>query len=67
MRALLDLVRENGASLQANLVSCEYLLQQASKNLTILDPELGDEELVISVTAELAKMTALIAKNSKRQ
>ena len=67
MRALLDLVRENGAAVQENLVACQDLLQQASKHLTILDPELGEEELVKSVASELAKLTALMAENSKRQ
>ena len=67
MRALLDLVRENGALVQGNLVYSQKLLQQASKHLQILDPELGEEELVISVAAKLAKVTALIAENSQRQ
>ena len=67
MRALLDLVRENGASVQANLVRVQDLLGRASKHLTILDPELGQQELIKSVAAELAKVTALIAENSQRQ
>jgi hypothetical protein len=67
VRALLDLVRENGAFVQANLLHCQGLLQQASKHLKILDPELGEEELVKSVAAELAKVTALTAENSQRQ
>ena len=67
MRALLDLMRENGASVQDNLVSCEQMLRRASEYLTILDPELGEEELVKSVAAELAKVTALLAENSQRQ
>ena len=67
MRALLDLVRENGASVQANLVYSHELLQQASKYLQILNPELGEEELVESVAAELARLTVLIAENSQRQ
>ena len=60
-------MREYGASVQANLLHCEGLLQHASNYLTILDPELGDEELVKSVAAELAKVTALIARSSQRQ
>jgi hypothetical protein len=67
VRALLDLVRENGASVQANLTQCQDLLQRATSNLTILDAELGEEELIKSVAAELAKVTASIAENSKRQ
>jgi len=67
VRALLDLMRENGASVQANLAHCQDLLQNASSCLKILDPELGEQELVKSVAAELAKVTALIAENSKRQ
>ena len=67
MRALLDLMRENGAAVQDDLVPCKYLLQQASGNLKILGPELGEEELVKSMAAELAKVTALIARRSQRQ
>ena len=67
MRALLDLVRENGEQVQDNLVHVQYLLQQASDHLQILDPELGEEELVKSVAAELAKVTSLRAGNSQRQ
>ena len=60
-------MRENGASVQANLLHCKTLLQQASKHLTILDPAHGKEELVKSVAAELAKLTASKAENSQRQ
>ena len=67
MHALLDIMRENGVAVQENLVSCEYMLQQASENLTILDPELGEEELAKSVAAELAQVTSLIAENRQRQ
>ena len=67
MRALLDLVRENGADVQANLVYTQSLLQRASKHFQILDPELGEEELVKFVAAELARLTVLIAENSQRQ
>ena len=67
MRALLNLVRDNEAAVQDDLVSCEYLLQEASKNLTILDLELGEEELVKSVAFEVATLTAFMAENSQRQ
>jgi hypothetical protein len=67
VRALLDLMRENEAAVQDDLVPCEFLLQQVSENLKILGPELGDQDLVISVAAELAKVTALISRSSQRQ
>ena len=69
MRALLDLMRENenGALVQDYLVSRQCLLRQASKHLQILDPELGQQELVKFVAAELARLTVLIAENSQRQ
>jgi len=60
-------MREDGASaVQANLSHCQNLLQRASKHLTILDPDLGEEELVKSAAAELAKLTAFIAENRQR-
>ena len=67
MRALLDLMRENGASVQAKLVQCRSLLQRASKHLQILDPELGEQELVKFLAAKLATLTALIAEKIQRQ
>ena len=67
MRALLDHVRENGASVQANLVNSRNLLLQATLSLQILDRELGEEELVKSVAAESARLAVLIAENSQRQ
>jgi len=35
------------------------LLEHASKNLTILDPEVGEEELIQAVKAELDRLYAL--------
>ena len=67
MRALLDLVSENEAVVEDNLAHYQDLLQRASKHLTILDPELGQQELVKFVAAELARVTALIAENSQRK
>ena len=67
MRALLDKMREHRASVTANLAQCRDLLQQASLTIKILDPELGEKELIESSAAELAILMALIAENSKRQ
>ena len=55
MRALLDLLRENEAPGEAMLRRRQRLLQTTTSHLKILDPEHGDEELVNSVAAELAK------------
>ena len=59
MRALLDLMRENEARLQNVAALCAYTLRYARQNLTILDPEVGEEELIKAVAAELARMRAL--------
>jgi hypothetical protein len=67
VRALLDLMRKNGASVPENLMHCQNLLQRASKHLQILDPEHGEKELVKSVAVELARLTGLTAENSQRQ
>ena len=55
MRALLDLLRENEAAAKTILPLRQIFLQDASFHLKILDPEHGDEELINSVAAELAK------------
>jgi hypothetical protein len=56
VRALLDLMRENEAAVQALSSRCERLLRQASGCLRILDPELGNLEIIESVAVELAKL-----------
>ena len=56
MRALLDLMRENEAWVHKFLVGCAELLESASRHLTILDPEVGEEELVQAVAAALANL-----------
>ena len=55
MRALLDLLHENEANVETMLLFSQILLCEASQYLKILDPEHGDEELINSVAAELAK------------
>jgi len=62
VRTLLDLMRDNEDAVQATLGSAsaayQRLLHKASENFTILDPEMGDEELIKSVTAALAHMAS---------
>ena len=55
MRALLDLLRENRAAAKTMLCPRHDTLRDASFHLKMLDPEHGDEELINSVAAELAK------------
>jgi hypothetical protein len=55
VRVLLDLVRDNEAAVQ-QLSVFESVLRVASSQLQVLDPELGEEELIKSVAAELAKL-----------
>ena len=57
MRALLDLVRENETRVQDISSSCQDLLLLAASNLTILDPEHGEKELIELVAAALAKLS----------
>ena len=56
MRALLDLLRENEAAVQTMLRLCQNVLQDASSHLNILNPKRGEEELIKSVAAELARL-----------
>jgi len=57
VRALLDLMRGNEAAVQDMSTICLHLLRDASKQLKILDPEHGEEELIKSVSDELAKLS----------
>ena len=56
MRALLDLMRENKDIVQKLVSLFTGVLESASFYLTILDPEVGEEELVQAVAAALAKL-----------
>jgi len=59
VRALLNLMRENEARVQKFATGCAAVLGQASSHLTVLDPEVGEEELIEAVAAQLAKLRAL--------
>jgi hypothetical protein len=59
VRALLDLLRENETLVQEMAASCAAVLGRASQQLTILDPEVGKEELIHAVAAALARLPAL--------
>ena len=56
VRALLDLMREYEAREQTVAVGCAGVLESASQHLTILDPEVGEEELIQAVAAALANL-----------
>ena len=58
MRALLDLMRENETRVQEMAALCAAVLDLASQHLNILDPEVGEEELIKAVAAEVAKLPA---------
>ena len=62
MRALLDLMRANEAAVQDTLAICQPMLRYASVHLKILDPEHGEVELIVLVTAELAKLSLPLRK-----
>ena len=56
VRALLDVLRENEADARVLTVAFQQVLADASERLNILDPELGNKELIESVAAERAKL-----------
>ena len=59
MRVLLDLTRENEARVQKWAAPCAEVLALASQQLTFLDPEVGEEELIQAVAAEATRLHAL--------
>ena len=59
VRALLDLMRANESALKIVAEACHELLERASFHLKVLDPEVGEEELIQAVAAELARLRAL--------
>ena len=56
VRALLDLMRENEAIVQKVSAGYASLLEMVRHHLTILDPEVGEEELIQAVAAALANL-----------
>ena len=56
VRALLDLMREKEATVQKWAAACAAVLQSARQLLTILDPEVGEKELIQAVVAALANL-----------
>ena len=56
MRALLDLLRDNEAAVKDASALSEFLLA-AGRHLKILDPEHGDEELIMSMAVVYAKLS----------
>ena len=58
MRDLLDLMREDEEDVEFFAAVSQELLESASQQLAILDPEVGEEELIQAVAAEVAKVRA---------
>ena len=56
VRALLDLMRENETRAQNVAAPYAAVLELASEHLTILDLEVGEEELIQAVAAALANL-----------
>ena len=56
VRALLNVLRENEEEMQSMAAMCAEQLELVSEYLTILDPKVGEEELIKAVAAALAKL-----------
>ena len=52
-------MRENQAAVHAKLPACQMILREACSHLKILDPELGEKELIKAVEAERANLRAM--------
>ena len=53
-------MHENEAAMQKMAAACQELLESASQQLTILDPDVGEEELIQAVAAAMARLRALL-------
>jgi hypothetical protein len=56
VRAMIDMIREDEQKVQMVAAMCVSILIHACDVLTILDPELGDEELIQAVASTLTKI-----------
>ena len=66
MRALLDLLREKEAPVPY-FRAYQDLLRFASLQLKILHPELGEEELIQSMAAQVAKLREMAGRAGVQQ
>ena len=66
VHALLDIFRENRAQVKLGHDTFVSVLQQACTQLKILDPELGEQELIQLVAAELADLRQMVADAGQR-
>ena len=62
VRALLDLMRDNGAAMPDMSGRCHAVLRDAARHLKILDPEHGEEKLIELVTAAMATLSLPLRK-----
>ena len=60
-------MRENTAAVQDTLLACQELLFKATVLLKILDPELGDQELISSVEAARANLREMAGEAQPQQ
>ena len=67
VRALLALMRANEASVRAAPGRFQHFLKDARLKLKILDPELGEKELIKSVAAEVANLHAMAEKDALKK
>jgi len=56
VRVMLDLLRENRAAVHERAGFFYSVVREGTKHLMILDPELGEEELIQAVAAEVANL-----------
>ena len=56
---MLGLIHENEAVVRKLAPASAAVLELASEHLKILDPEVGEQELIKAVAAEVAKLRAL--------
>ena len=61
VRALLDVVSENEATVKKFALGCAEIVKRAMFHLKVLNAEVGDEELIEEVAGALAKLRMWMA------
>ena len=59
---MLDHISKDAHQDKSAIDACKILLGQATERLTMLDPGLGDEELIKSVAAAQAELDVMAGK-----
>ena len=61
VRALLDLIRDNTVAAQRSAALCQEVLEDAMAHLALLDPKVGEQQLIKAMAVERGRLASGMA------